>query len=71
MSDRRCACGELIKCPNDNRCEDCFADAQQRYDGKSNRVNTQYRPELCQPQSTPCPKPTKSSPKQSPKSSPK
>jgi hypothetical protein len=35
-----CRCGNVIRYSNDDRCEDCWVSDQQRWSGKSQRVNT-------------------------------
>jgi RNA polymerase sigma factor (sigma-70 family) len=35
-----CECGQPVKFTNENRCEDCYALAQQKYHGRSQRIKT-------------------------------
>lgn len=37
-----CACGKLVLYPDESRCEDCYANDQQRYDGKPTRINVPH-----------------------------
>lgn len=39
---QRCQCGRAITFSNEDRCEDCYAAAQQRYQGKATRVKTPF-----------------------------
>lgn len=37
-----CACGKPVTYPGEHRCEDCYANDQQRYDGKPTRVDVPH-----------------------------
>ena len=37
-----CACGKLVTFSGETRCEDCYADDQKRFDGKTKRVKTPF-----------------------------
>jgi NMD protein affecting ribosome stability and mRNA decay len=39
-STRLCKCGTPLKTATDRQCEDCDVNATQRWNGKSQRVNT-------------------------------